>query len=620
MSETNQFPAELGRSLVDRWRTRTAGPATPDTTDGAARVNPIQLGLRLFEEIHPGTAANVLRFDAEVEGALDTDRLATALGELSRRHAVLRTTFPDGDPHTCVVAPAPGPDPDLTVVDLTSHDAETGRDTALSQADTRAAAPMNLATGPLWRVAVWHLSDGTSLLQLLAHHIVADGWSLGVFLTELTTLYEGRTPAPATPLPTVAATPSEADLAAWRERLDGAKPLSLPTDRLRPRTRRFRSAHVDLAVDTELLRRVEELAGTARMTPFMVLLSALHLTLARTAGHADITIGSPIATRERHRAPGAVGPLATMLALRTDTTGSRTVRDLLNTVRDTCLDAYSRAHVPFEALAGQAGQSGESLFDVLFVLQPQLTETRLGELPVRPRLMAPSTIRNDIELYLWQGDDGITGFLAYDTDLFAAETATHLAERFRTALTAIVTDPDRDLADVSVVSGGEWGRWRELSVSRVPASSSPVSVCGLVEAQVDRVPGAVAVRAVDGVLTFGELEVRANRLAWGLRGLGVGPGDLVGVCLPRTADLVVALLGVLKSGAGFVPVDPGYPAERVAFMLEDSGVSVVLRSLDDVPGFAGGAFSSSRPPVLGGGDDVAYVIYTSGSTGRPRVW
>ena len=144
-----------------------------------------------------------------------------------------------------------------------------------------------------------------------------------------------------------------------------------------------------------------------------------------------------------------------------------------------------------------------------------------------------------------------------------------------------------------------------------------VSVCGLVEAQVDRVPGAVAVRAVDGVLTFGELEVRANRLAWGLRGLGVGPGDLVGVCLPRTADLVVALLGVLKSGAGFVPVDPGYPAERVAFMLEDSGVSVVLRSLDDVS-VSSDFCREDRPPVLGGGDDVAYVIYTSGSTGRPK--
>ncbi|WP_330177299.1 amino acid adenylation domain-containing protein [Streptomyces sp. NBC_01498] len=610
MSDNVQVPADLGRDLLARWRART-----PDTTAPVVpQVSPIQLGLRLFEEIHPGTAANILRFDAEVGGTVDRDRLATALRTLARRHPVLRTTFPHGDRTACAVTPEADAAPDLTVTDLRHLGAAAGRDQARAEAATRAGAPVDLATGPLWRVAVWTLADGTARLQLLAHHIVADGWSLGVFLAELGTLYADLPLGPATPLPPVPATPDPADLAAWRDRLAGARPLALPTDRPRPGTRRFRSDHVDLSVDADLLRRVEDVADSNGMTPFMVLLAALHLTLARTAGHDDITVGSPIATRERHRAPGAVGPLATMLALRTDTTGARTAREVLHAVRDTCLDAYGRAHVPFETVAEQLGQRGTALFDVLFVLQPQLPVVHLGDLPVRPTVMAPTTIRNDCELYLWQGENGITGFLGYDTDLFTADTAGLLADRFRTALTALVDGPGQELAGLDVRSVGERERLGGLSVG---AGLGVVGgrVEGLVEGVVDRSDrGAVAVRGADGALSYGELEERANRLAWGLRGAGVGPGDLVGVCLPRSVDLVVALLGVLKSGAGYVPMDPGYPEERVEFMVEDSGVSLVLRSVEDFPD--GGRVD--RVPLTGGSDDAAYVIYTSGSTGRPK--
>ncbi|MCM2515379.1 amino acid adenylation domain-containing protein [Streptomyces griseoincarnatus] len=611
MSENHQVSADLGRDLLARWRART-----PDTTAPVApQVSPIQLGLRLFEEIHPGTAANILRYDAETDGTLDTDRLATALRTLAHRHAVLRTTFPAGDRTLCAVTPEAEAVPDLTVTDLAGMGTDAGRARARAEADARAAAPMNLATGPLWRVAVWILADGTARLQFLAHHIVADGWSLGVFLAELDALYAGRPLGPATPLPEVPATPDPAHLAAWRDRLADARPLSLPTDRPRPHTRRFRSGHVDVTVDAELMSRVQDLADSNAMTPFMVLLTAFHLTLARTAGHSDITVGSPVATRERHRAPGAIGPLATMLALRTDTTGARTVREALHAVRDTCLDAYSGAHVPIETVAEQLGRPGASLFDVLFVLQPRPGEARLGDLPVRPMVMAPVTIRNDVELYLWQGDDGVTGFLAYDTDLYSADTATLLADRFLTALSAFTECPDAVVAEVDVRSVAE--RERAVAVSAgVPLAGGVAGrVEELVEGVVDRLGGGgVAVCCAGEVLSFGELEERANRLAWGLRGAGVGPGDMVGVLLPRSVDLVVALLGVLKSGAGYVPMDPGYPDERVDFMVEDSGVSLVLRSVEDFPD--GGR--TDRVPVTGDGSDVAYVIYTSGSTGRPK--
>ncbi|QHY94270.1 Tyrocidine synthase 3 [Streptomyces sp. S4.7] len=611
MSDNVQVPAALGRDLLARWRART-----PDATAPAdPRVSPIQLGLRLFEEIHPGTAANILRFDAEVQGLLDTDRLSAALRALARRHAVLRTTFPQGDRTACAVTPEADAAPDLTVTDLGHLGADAGRDRARAAADTRAAGPVDLATGPLWRVAVWTFADGTARLQLLAHHIVADGWSLGVFLAELGALYADTPLGPATPLPPVAATPDPAALAAWRDRLAGARPLALPTDRPRPGTRRFRSDHVDISVDAELLRRVEDLADSSGMTPFMVLLAAFHLTLARTAGHADITVGSPIATRERHLSPGAVGPLATMLALRTDTTDALTAREVLHAVRDTCLDAYGGADVPFETVAEQVGQRGTSLFDVLFVLQPQLPVVHLGDLPVRPMVMAPTTVRNDCELYLWQGEDGITGFLGYDTDLFSTDTASLLANRFHTVVHALVDAPDRELAELDVRSVGERERVGALSVGAAVPGVVASRVEGVFEAVVDRSGGVgVAVVGVGGVLSYGELEERSNRLAWGLRGLGIGRGDVVGVLLPRSVDLVVALLGVLKSGAGYVPMDPGYPAERVTFMVEDSGVSLVLDSVDGFPD--GGRVD--RVPAVGEPDDVAYVIYTSGSTGRPK--
>ncbi|MFI9788333.1 amino acid adenylation domain-containing protein [Kitasatospora sp. NPDC051984] len=606
MSDSSRIPADLGRTLLAKWR------ALPAEADTGTEIGPIRHGLRLFEEIHPGTAANVLRFDAEIAGTVDPDRLAAALTELARRHAALRTTFPAVDRATVATEARP----DLTVIDLTPGDPATARRTARAQADTRAATPMDLATGPLWRTALWQLPDGTARLQLLAHHIVADGWSLAVALAELDALYTGHQPGPATPLPAVPATADPADLAAWRERLAGVQPLSLPTDRPRPAARRFRSAHVGLSVEADQLREVRRLAEAEHATPFMVLLAALHLTLARTAGQHDITVGSPIATRERHRAPGAVGPLATMLALRTDTSAAHTARDVLRAVRDTCLDAYGRSHVPFETVAEQVGQGGGSLFDVLFVLQPQLPELRLGDLPLHPLVTAPGTARNDLELYLWQGEDAITGFLGYDTDLFEPDTAELLAARFGTALAAVVTRPDAPLAELDVAGAVEAAR-REAWAVAPAVGELPLCVQELVEAQVDRAPGAVAVRAIDGELTYGELEARANRVANALRTRGVGPRDLVGVCLPRTSDLVVALLGVLKSGAGYVPVDPGYPDERVAFMVEDADAALVIRSLADVLEVPD-APVADRPSVAGSVDDVAYVIYTSGSTGRPK--
>ncbi|PRY45203.1 non-ribosomal peptide synthetase [Umezawaea tangerina] len=568
-----EFPAALGRDLVKRWRTRAApAPASGDT--------PTQAGLRLFEQVHPGTAVNVLSFAASVPGALDLDRLRSALAEVVARHPVLGKGSP------------------LDVL------AAEDRTAALAAGRARAGEPMDLATGPLWRVAVWSTADET-VLQVVAHHLVCDGWSLGVFLAELSTAYSGGELPPAEPMPATSTVVTEQDLAYWRARLADVPPSALPTDRPRPARPRFRSDDVPVALDPAVVRRVRELAAAEGVTPFMVLLSALHLVVAKVSGQTDVAIGSPSTTRERQRAPRAIGPLVNMLVLRTDSAGTRTGRDLVRAVRDTCLGAYGRGHVPLEAVGGAA-------FRVMCVLQDGLPEFRMDALPVRPLLMAPAAIQHDVELYLWLTPEGLTGFLGYDTDLFDASTARLLADRFGVALTALLDDPDVDLAELDVRTPSERELVAALDTGH-PAEVPTRCVHELVEAQVDRTPDAVALRATDTTLTYRELDAAANRLAHHLIALGVRPGDLVGVCLPRTSRLVVSILGVLKAGAAYVPIDPAYPADRVRFIVEDTNAPVLLTSdtyaLSDV---------DTRPAILASPDDLAYTIYTSGSTGRPK--
>ncbi|GLZ31526.1 hypothetical protein Lesp02_37140 [Lentzea sp. NBRC 105346] len=555
---------DLGRDLVARWRTRS--------TPAATGPNPTQEGLRLFEEIHPGTAVNVLSFVASVPGSLDVERLQAAVATVVARHPILGP----GEP----------------VVSTLGNRAE-----ALAAAERLASAPMDLDTGPLWRFAVYRLDDET-LLQVVAHHYVSDGWSLGVFLAELCAAYSGHElPAPQ-PMPARSTSVTDADLAYWHEKLADLPSLAVPTDRPRPARPRFRSATVPLTLN-------HAVRSSDGVTPFMVLLSALHLAVSKTSGQTDIVIGSPAATRERHLAPRAIGPLVNMLALRTDSSEASTGRELLNAVKETCLGAYAHAHVPFE-------QVGSPEFRVMCVLQDGLPSFELDGLPVTPVLMAPAAIQYDLELYLWLTPDGLTGFLGYDTDLYDAATAELIADRFGVALTSLLTSLDTPLEDLDVRTEAERSRLESL-VSGHNASAPTRCVHELVEAQADRTPDAVALRAIDGTLTYRELDASANRLAHDLVNRGVRPGDLVGVCLPRDSRLIIALLGVLKAGAAYVPIDPGYPSERIQFMLADAAAPVLIS--DDTYALSG---NDSRPHVPVGSDDLAYTIYTSGSTGRPK--
>ncbi|WP_327726199.1 non-ribosomal peptide synthetase [Streptomyces sp. NBC_00487] len=563
-----------------------------------------------------------IRGAVHIEGTLDADAFHTALRHLAHRHEVLRMSLREVADHVSQVV---APDPEVPLTRITTPDWES-----VIEAENQRA--FDLTTGPLWHVTLVRVAPEHHVLVMSLHHVIADGWSLDLLLREIAVHYGSVLQSPTTePAPPPPAAFQYAEIAHWqretahteldfwRTYLAGASAPDLPTDRPRPPKQTYHGAAVPLALPHEALTTAARAAGT---TAFTVLATALSVVLAKLTGQYDVTIGTPAAGRDNPSTADVVGYVVDTLPLRLRMNPGHTLAETLREARDAVNAIRGHQRIPLEelirALRPQRDQSRSPLFQVLLAVNGTPPQYHFPGLRMHPAPMPIGTTPYDLVVQAEERDGRITGHLVFNTDLFETSTAQLIVDRLTETVSALAERSGVVLGELSVVSGGEWGRWRELSVSRVPASSSPVSVCGLVEAQVDRVPGAVAVRAVDGVLTFGELEVRANRLAWGLRGLGVGPGDLVGVCLPRTADLVVALLGVLKSGAGFVPVDPGYPAERVAFMLEDSGVSVVLRSLDDVPGFAGGAFSSSRPPVLGGGDDVAYVIYTSGSTGRPK--
>ncbi|WP_329793961.1 amino acid adenylation domain-containing protein [Lentzea sp. DG1S-22] len=606
--------ANSGRELVTRWRARAATATTE------VDVHPAQLGIRMFEQIHPGTAVNVLSFVGSVRGPLDERLLRAALATLAERHSVLRSCFSATEPVRRIAedsVPVP-----LEVVDLTSLPAEQRRDAALAQAEERAARPMDLTTAPLWRVTVWRVDERESVLQLVAHHIIADGWSLGVFLHELSVLYGGGVLPPAQPLPPPAVPTTEDDLRYWRDRLRGHAAAEVPTDRPRAGRPRFASAAVPVSLGPDAVKRIRNLAAQEGATPFMVLLSALHLVVSAVSGRSDVAVGSPARTRERQRAPMALGPLVNMLVLRTDSAGLGTGRDLLRAVRDTCLGAYRHAHTPFEAVAGQAETGGAPPFRVLCVLQDEMPAFTFGGSPLEPLVRAPASVQHDWELYLWLREDGVAGFLGYDSDLYDKATARLMADRFALALELLTREPDTALADLDVRTAAERARLAALSTG-APIAMPDVCVHELVEQQVDRTPDALALIAADAELTYRELDERANRVAHHLRGLGVGPETRVGVCLPRTGDLITVILGVLKAGGSYVPIDPAYPAERVSHIVSDSNAHVLVAANDvHTTGtvIAPDSFDgpTSRPANQASPDNLAYTIYTSGSTGRPK--
>ncbi|HKV08239.1 MAG TPA: amino acid adenylation domain-containing protein, partial [Thermoanaerobaculia bacterium] len=497
-------------------------------------------------------------------------------------------------------------------------------------------------------------------LLLSMHHIVSDGWSIGVLLYELSALYGAFSSGRPSPLPELAVQYSDftvwqrgwlsgetlaAELAWWRERLAGAPAaLDLPADRPRPAVQTGRGASERFAFGEALAEGIRAVSRRHGATVFMTLLAAFDALLARWTGQEDLVVGTPIANRNRAEIEGLIGFFVNTLALRSDLSGDPPFAALLARVREATLSSYEHQDLPFEKLVGELAPerdlSRTPLFQVSFMLQnAPMPPLALGPgLTLSGEGVESGTAKFDLTLALQEDEGGLLGTASYSTDLFDRETIERLTGHLRTLLQGIVESPGARLSDLPLLTGAErsqLAQWHE-ETRREPGESGLLH--GLFEAQAARAPGAVALIAGTERLTYADLDRRSTDLAARLAALGIGPETSVGLCLARTEDLVIAMLATLKAGGFYVPLDPAYPAERLAFMLEDSGCRVILahaRNLDRLPPHdaevivldapaevVGAQFiapSSTAPSPAPLAGNLAYLIYTSGSTGRPKA-
>ncbi|HEX6367825.1 MAG TPA: amino acid adenylation domain-containing protein [Longimicrobium sp.] len=591
-----------------------------------------------------------------LRGALDAGALERALGEVVRRHESLRTVFregPAGDPEQ-VVLPAPDawtlPAADLAAVPPAERGAEVER-----RVREDAGRPFDLARGPLFRASLLRVDDDEHVLLLCMHHIVSDGWSMGVLFRELSHLYASfaRGEAPRLPEPPVQyadytlwqrghlqGDALEPQLAWWRERLAGAPTLlELPTDRPRPAVRRHQGATLHARYGAELHQGLQALARGEGTTLYMVLLAAFQVLLGRHAGQDDVVVGSPIAGRTRAEVEGLIGFFVNTLVLRADLSGGPTFGGLLRRVRESTLGAFAHQEVPFETLVDELrperSLSHTPLFQVMFVLQNnERVDLALPGVRVEVLEEESRTAKHDLTLTVAEREDGLRAWLVYDTDLWDAETAERMLERFGVLLGAVAADPDRPVAALPLLSPAERRRVLEEWNGAEARDGGESVVHARFEAQVRRTPGAVAVVHEEERLTYAALNARANQLAHHLRGRGVGPEVRVALCVERGVEMIVGLLGVLKAGGAYVALDPTQPAERLAGMLADAGAPVLLTQAALADRFAGSGASLLRldadwarvrdepvedPRNTTAPEQLAYLIYTSGSTGRPKL-
>jgi amino acid adenylation domain-containing protein len=586
---------------------------------------------------------------------IDIDLLERALRRIVERHEILRTKFEiiDGQPMQEVVPPMSLP---VSVFDLRGMaESERSREAQRLIAEFT-QRPFDLARPPQFRAGVLRLADGGSSVIISIHHIVADGWSTSLLVKELTAIYDSLATGRQHDLPELPI--QYADFAAWqREQIGGERlkellswwtksvggapaVIELPTDRQRPPVQSFRGASVKVEIGRAVTERLRALSAEESTTLFMTLQGALAVLLHRYSRQMDVVIGSPIANRTFPELESLIGPFINTLALRTNLSGDPTFRELLRRVRENTLGAYAHQDLPFdrlvEELHPERNPSYSPLFQVLLVLQNtplSLDRTGQGSGPAWDSLdVQLATAKFDLTFALSENEEGLTGLLEYGTDLFDRSTANRMVEHFRTLLSSASSDPDRPIWALDLLPESE----RECAVTSWNENAAPYPercLPAMFESQVKRTPDAVAVELGSGKLTYADLNVRANQLAHYLRRAGVMPQDRVGICVERSFNMIVAMIAVLKAGAVHTPLDAAYPAERIAYMLDDVGMKVVLttrmmaerlpagdyvRILLDRDGDRIAAEDCANPVNTTKLDDLAYVMFTSGSTGRPK--
>ena len=671
---------------------RLPRPADPEASFERP-LSPGQRRLWFLDRLAPGSNAYTMAGALALTGRLDLPALAGAFGDVIRRHEVLRTVFAEreggaGPGESAgpvqVVLPAAGVRAALPVVDLSGLAAGSrtmARERAFAAAFGR---PFELARGPLVRTLLVRSAPSEHGLLVLLHHIVSDGWSTALFVGELGERYAARVGegdgAPLRDLPIqygdhaawleerAASATSDAGLAYWRERLAGAPVLELPTDRPRPLERSGRGGLARTVLPAPLADGVDRLAaratnggsggtgrsGGAGVTRYMALLTAFQVVLGRLSGQRDLTVGSPVAGRSRPELEELIGFFINTLVLRADLAGAPSFAEALERTRRTVVGALDHQDVPFErlvdALAPDRTLGHTPLFQAMFVLQsaPAVPRLDLPGLRLAPLALERTTARWDLSLVAEPAGESreLAFALEYDADLFDRTTARRLLGHLAVLLDAAVERPETPIEALPLLTRAErqqvveWNgsAWAEPGVR---GGDEPAPLPARFRAWAARRPDAVAVSVGERSLTYGGLLARAEAMAERLRGVGVGPESVVGLCAERSLELVVGLLGILEAGGAYLPLDPGVPAARLALILEDASPAAVLvgEGLEEAlpaggaaPRLAlrtaetrgGAAPALSRAPVAAPAparvspEHLAYVIYTSGSTGRPK--
>ncbi len=609
-----------------------------------------QQRLWFLSQLRPDVAAYNVSTAARILGRLDPAALAGAFQAIAVRHEALRTTFTaeDGQPsqtfHEHLELPLP-------LIDLSAAPGEWER-----VAREEACRLFDLERGPLLRAALLRLEPGLHILLVTLHHLVSDGWSMGVLIREVTAFYRAaveRAPAPLPPLSIQYADFAvwqrgwlqgenlDRPLAYWRRQLAGAPTvLDLPADRPRPQVQSFLGARQALAIPGELTDALDALARAEGTTIFAALLAAFQALLHRWSGYEDLVVGTPIANRRRAEAQGLIGFFVNTLAIRSDASGRPGFRELLRRTREAMVGAQTHQELPLEKLVEELRPertaSHAPLFQVVFAFQNvPLPRLALPEVEMELLRVDPGTAMFDLTLDLEQTPDGLHGWIEHSTDLFDSSTIARLASHFHNLLAAVFRDPDTLVWTMPLLGEGE--RQQLLVEWNDRAAAVPrATIHRLFEEQVRLRAGSLAVEDGSARLSYGELNRRANRLARHLRARGVGPEVPVAFCLERSIDAVVTILAILKAGGAYVPLDPTHPAERLAAHLEDTGAGAVVvneRTVNSLPertavidlDYDRETIDRQDPNNLADNlpespepENLAYILYTSGSTGRPK--
>jgi amino acid adenylation domain-containing protein len=613
-----------------------------------------QQRLWFLDQLEPGNPAYNIPAAIRLNGQLNVNALLRSLNELIRRHETLRTTFAVLDEQPAQIIHEAGP-LSLPEIDLQQLSADGREATVLQLAADEARRPFNISSEPPFRAQLLRLSRNDHVILVSMHHIASDLFSRMILVREIATLYQaydqdGRSPFVELPIQYadyalwqrqwLQGEVLERQLGYWKTQLnDAAAVLELPLDRPRAPVQSYRGASVPFTPPIELVRALRDMARAEGVTLFMLLMAVFQTLLFRYSGQTQISVGTPVAGRTRSETEGLIGFFINTLVLRTDFAGDPTFRELLRRVREVALGAFAHQDVPFEKLVEELNVerslSHTPLFQVMLDLQTlQPNDFGLSDLTITPLAPEQPTAKFDLNFSLAETNEHLSGALEYGTELFEAETIARLLKHFEQLLREVVANPHRRISGFRLLDKAE--RKHLLVEWNQTATEYPQLNClhQLIEQQVERTPEACAVISSEEQLSYRELNARANQLAHYLQTLGVGPDDVVGVLMHRGTEMVVALLGILKAGAAYLPLDPEYPQQRLSYMIEDARPRLLLtqehlRSLFPENAAAvwcvdsewqrAAGLSEDNPGVELELDHLAYVIYTSGSTGLPKA-